>query len=175
MAETKTTLERVYTIPLRKEWMKVPSYKRARKGVLAVKQFLARHMKVSDRNLDNVKLDTYLNNELWSRGSGYSPSHVTVKAIKDGDVVKVTFVEDPAHVRFAKARHEKRLVKNEKKAPKAEEKVQEAKTTEETKAEAEKEASVAVANEKAAEQQAKASKHVTKAKQPEIHRMALKK
>ena len=50
MAEEKT-LERTYNVPLRKEFLKVPKYKRAKKAVKALKQFLAKHMKS-----DNVKI-----------------------------------------------------------------------------------------------------------------------
>ena len=72
MAETTQTqksVEREYVIPLRKEWSKVPKYKRAAKSVKAVKKFIARHMRVPERDADKVKLDVYLNNELWFRGS----------------------------------------------------------------------------------------------------------
>src|SRR3989344_5974094 len=101
MAETKTnTLEREYTIPLRKEWTKVPSYKRTAKAVKAIKEFIAKHMKVTNRDLDLVKIDSYLNNEVWYRVGGTPPSRVTVKATKIGEEVKVTFVTDPEHVKF---------------------------------------------------------------------------
>ena len=75
MAETKTQtvkemqkLEREYIIPLRSEWRKVANYRRTGRAVKAIKKFIAKHMKVPDRDLDKVKLDMYLNNELWFRG-----------------------------------------------------------------------------------------------------------
>ena len=37
-------LERTYNVPLRKEWLKVPKYKRAKKAVTALRQFLVKHM-----------------------------------------------------------------------------------------------------------------------------------
>ncbi len=176
MVETKPILERVYVIPLRKEWVKVPYYKRARKGVVAVKEFIARHMKVPDRDTSKVKLDVYLNNEMWFRGPKYSPSKIKVKAIKEGDIVKVTFVEVPKHVAFEKAKHERFHKKAEKKKeePKVEDKKEE-KTEEQKKEEAEKEKSTAIVKEHQLEQQAKIEKHVTKPRGPEIKRMSLKK
>ena len=69
MTEIKQTLERTYVIPLKKEWSKVPSYKRTRKAIVAIKEFIARHMRVYDRDLDKIKIDSYLNNEIWARGS----------------------------------------------------------------------------------------------------------
>ena len=43
--EKKIILERVYNVPLRKEWLKSPKNKRAKKAVTALKKFLVRHMK----------------------------------------------------------------------------------------------------------------------------------
>jgi ribosomal protein L31E len=163
MAENKNSnvLEREYTIPLRKEWTKVPRYKRTAKSIKAIKEFIAKHMKVPNRDLDMVKIDSYLNNEVWYRGSTKAPARVSVKAIKSGDVVRVTFVEDPERVKFARERHSRKHFKTEKKvtAP-AQEKKEDVKTEEEKKVESEKEKSAAIANEKLAEQQAKTQKHV---------------
>lgn len=172
MAET-THLERTYTIPLREACMKVPIYKRARKGVVTIKEFIARHMKVTNRDVNKVKLDVYLNNEIWYRGPKNAPAKVTVKATKKGDLVHVTFVEMPAHVKFAHAKHSKMHKKAEKKESKQEEKKEQ--TAEEKKAEEEKEKSAALVKEQQIEQQTKAAKHTTKAKTLEIKRMALKK
>ena len=161
MAETKTsTLEREYTIPLRKEWTKVPSYKRTSKAVKAIKEFIAKHMKVANRDLDNVKIDSYLNNEVWHRGVSTPPANITVKAIKKGDIVHVTFVNDPERVKFARERHARKHIKADKKVTAPEVKKEDAKTDEEKKAEDEKEKSNAIANEKIAEQQANVQKHV---------------
>lgn len=162
MAETQTNkFEREYTIPLRREWTKVPGYKRTAKSVKAIKEFIAKHMKVPNRNLDLVKIDSYLNNEIWYRGSRNAPARVTVKAIKTGDEVKVTFVTEPEHVKFARERHERRNVKITKKAVAPEVKKEE-KTEEQKKEEVEKEKSAALANEKIAEVKAKETKHVAK-------------
>lgn len=175
MADTQK-LEREYIIPLKREWMKVPSYKRARKAVKTIKQFIAHHMKVTDRDISKVKLDVYLNNELWSRGSRYAPSRVRVKAIRKDGNITVTFADVPAFVAFTKEKAERRHKKAEKKKEeKAEEKPAEAKTEEEKKEESEKEKSAAIVKELAAEQQAKDLKRTTKAKETQIRRMALKK
>ena len=169
MAETKTaTLEREYVIPLRREWTKVPNYKRTAKSIKAIKEFIAKHMKVTNRDVNNVRIDSYLNNEIWFRGAGTPPARVRVKAIKEGDIVRVTFVQDPERVKFARERHARKHVKTEKKVTAPEVKKEDIKTEEQKKSETEKEQSVAVANEKIAEQQAKAEKHV--ARDPKAHK-----
>lgn len=77
MADAKK-IERSYTIPLRREFLKVPRYKRAKKATAAVKQFLAKHMKSED-----VKVGTSINEKVWENGMRNPPSKVRVQAVKD--------------------------------------------------------------------------------------------
>lgn len=73
--------ERTYVIPLRKEWLKTVKYKRAKKAVRAIKEFLMRHMKAAE--MDKVKIGTYLNLELWKHSIKRPPSRVKITATKD--------------------------------------------------------------------------------------------
>jgi large subunit ribosomal protein L31e len=73
-------LERTYIIPLRKEWLKAPKYKRAKKAMSAVKEFLAKHMKS-----DNIKIGTNLNMKLWERGIKSPPHKIKVSVTKEDD------------------------------------------------------------------------------------------
>ena len=173
MAETKLEIE--YVIPLRKAWHKAPEYERARKAIKEIKKFIAHHMKVIDRDLSKVRLDVFFNNEIWFRGRRKPPAKVRVKATKEGEIVRVDFVEIPEHVKFLKSKLGKLHKKSEKKEEKKEEIKPEQKTEEEKKDEKEKEKSVAEAHVKEAEQQAKVQKHLTKKKETSFHRMALKK
>jgi len=181
MAEKEKTnkTEREYVIPLRRHWIHSQEYKRASKAVKAIKEFIARHMRVQDRDLDKVKVDTYLNSEIWFRSAGKPPARIKVKAIKEGEIVRVELAEMPKHLKFHKAKAEKVHKKAEKKEePKVEEKkTEEVKTEEQKKDEKEKEQAVAEANTKIAEQQAKAQKHVGKMDKAKSHpqRMALQK
>jgi large subunit ribosomal protein L31e len=184
---TERTTEKEYVIPLRKKWAKVARYKRTSKSVKAIKEFIARHMRVPDRDTGKVKLDVYLNNELWFKGSNNPPTKIKVRAVKEkeGDV-RVELVEIPENVKFLKAKQEKRHKKVEKKKEekpavkekledKIEEKKEGEKTEEDKKEEKEKEKSVEQAQIKAAEQAAKVQKHVVKGKEPQVQRKALKK
>jgi large subunit ribosomal protein L31e len=177
MAEHKQTkIEREYVIPLRRFWMNVPEYKRAAKAVKTVKEFIARHMKVQDRNLDNVKVDTYLNSEIWFRSAGKPPAKIKVKVVKEGEIVSVHLAEIPEHLKFHKSKAEKRHKKSEKKEAKPEVKAEETKSEEQKKDEKEKETSTAILHEKEAKQDLKAQ---TKAGKPDKvqhpQRMALQK
>ncbi|MEM4328014.1 MAG: 50S ribosomal protein L31e, partial [Candidatus Woesearchaeota archaeon] len=71
-------LERSYIIPLRKEWIKAPRYKRAKKAVSAVREFLMKHMKAND-----VKIGPQLNLAIWKRGIRNPPAKIKVSARKD--------------------------------------------------------------------------------------------
>ena len=75
-------LERTYNVPLRKEWLKVPKYKRAKKAVKALKQFLARHMKAE---LSDVRIGSYANLKIWERGMRNPPHHIKINVTKDDE------------------------------------------------------------------------------------------
>lgn len=182
MAENKEQkLEREYVIPLRREWLRVPRYERTGRAVKAIKKFIARHMKVQDRDFKKIKLDVYLNNEIWFRGRKKPPAKIKVKATKEGDIVTVQFVEEPQYVKFLKVRHEKLHKKLEKKVEKKIEKKSEEKKVEKTeeqkKEESEKRKASAEQKEMQVKQDVKAEKHSTKIDKHKTQprRMALQK
>lgn len=81
--------ERTYVIPLRKEFIKAPNYKKTKKAVTAIKSFLIRHMKG-----DEIKIGQHLNNFLWTKGNKNPPPRVKVKAMKDDkNIVRVELPE----------------------------------------------------------------------------------
>ena len=185
MAETKKDkLEREYIIPLRRGWKRVPRYKRANKAIKTIKEFLARHMKIRDRDLKKIKVDRYLNEVVWFRGIKKPPIKIKVKAIKKGDIVRVELSELPVKLKFKKAREEKiekealELVQKKKTLmEKAKESIRPGeKTEEETSEEAEKKveekekkAAVVEAGRQLEKAAAKRGKHLTKEKRGPKH------
>lgn len=179
MAEKKTTvdkIEREYIIPLRRKWAKVPRYKRANKAIKAIKEFLARHMKVRDRDLNKIKLDKYLNEFVWFRGIKKPPIKIKVKVIQEGEIIKAELAELPEALKFKKARLEKREKKAVEVVSKKKVKAEEPEKTEEKKEEEKKEAeekksAVVEAGKEQAKKAAKTTKHQTKvSKQPKRQR-----
>lgn len=73
-------LERVYNVPLRKEWLKVPKYQRAAKAMRALRAFVLRHMKTEE-----AIIGPFVNMEVWSRGMRNPPHHVKINAVKEED------------------------------------------------------------------------------------------
>lgn len=106
---SKTILERAYVIPLRRETLKVPPFKKANKAIKAVREFISRHMKS-----DNVVIGKYLNLKIWDHGAKNPPNKVKVNAAKD-DKGKV-FVELVDAPKEAKVEEKKPAKKEEKKA-----------------------------------------------------------
>ena len=181
-----TTNEREYTIPLRRSWNKVPRYKRANKAIKTIKEFLVRHMKIRDRDLDKIKIDRYLNEYIWYKGIRKPPAKIKVKVTMEGDIVRAELAELGTKYEFKKSKLERRSQKasesaGKKKSKKAEEKAPE--KTEEEKAEeakesGEKKASVIEAGKKMEKQASKQMKHISggKDKEPKHpHRMSLRK
>ncbi len=115
--KAKTVLERVYNVPLRREFSKVADWRRTEKAVKALKQFIAKHMKS-----DNVVLTKYVNKELWKHGIKNPPHHVKVSAKKDdkGRVV-VELAELPAKAKREIEKQEKAKKEAKKEQPKKEE------------------------------------------------------
>ena len=188
MAKNKTIpSEREYIINLRREIMKVPRYRRTPKAIKAIKQFIAKHMRIPDRDLNKVKIDKWLNQEMWFRGIQNPLTKIKVKAKKEGENIIVSLVDIPEKIKFQIAREEKskkasEKVKEKKKEEKAEiEKRAEEKpeqTEEQKKEEKEKEEAVKEAEIKQADLMAKEQKHVQKikpAKTERIQRKALQK
>lgn len=84
-------MERTYIIPLRKSWLKAQRYRRAKRTVNAVKEFLRRHMKTEE-----VLIGTHLNLFIWKHGMKNPPSRVKVNVSKDDKgVVKVELFGAP--------------------------------------------------------------------------------
>lgn len=119
--KAKVVLEREYNVPLRREFLKVQNNRRAKKAIMALKQFISKHMKT-----ENVLVADFLNKEIWARGIRNPPHHVRVKALKyeDGKVL-VTSVNAPVEKKEDKKAPKKPEAKKEvKPAPKKEEKVE---------------------------------------------------
>ena len=112
--------ERIYTIPLRSEWLKVPDYKRSKKAMTAVRSFLIKHMKS-----ENIKLGRMLNMHVWAQGIKRPPHHVKVTAVKfDDGVVRAELIGYPVE---EKAKEDEKAAK---KAKKTNEKSEEKKAVE---------------------------------------------
>jgi large subunit ribosomal protein L31e len=185
--ENKPVLEREYVVPLRRKTQKVPRYKRAKKAIKVLKEFIAKHMRVEERDLRLVKVDRYLNEEIWFRGIKKPPAKIKVKAIKNSDgSVNIELAEVPKFVQYKKDKQErlqkpaKHLTKSKKQETKVSQKAEEKRTEEgkqDKQEEKQKEESSVEAGLKIQKQEEIKSEHTTKIKSPkqtQIHRKAMK-
>jgi large subunit ribosomal protein L31e len=106
--EQKVELEREYVIPLKRGVLKAPRYRRAKKAIRVIREFLVRHMKVRDRDLRKVKVNIDLNNEIWFRGIKKPANKIKVIAKKIDGIVYAELADIPDVVKFKRARLEKR-------------------------------------------------------------------
>lgn len=93
--------ERVYNVPLRKEFLKVSRYRRTKRAVAALQKFLVRHMKCS-----TVKIGKTLNEDLWKHGIQNPPHHVKIHTVKKEGVAYAELFGTP--IEFEKKKEEKK-------------------------------------------------------------------
>ncbi|MBM3233553.1 50S ribosomal protein L31e [Candidatus Pacearchaeota archaeon] len=159
--EDKIVLEREYVVPLRKKWLNSPEYKRVNKAMKALKQFLVRHMKIYDRDLKKIKIDKYLNEEMWMRSIRKPMNKIKIKAKKfESGIVKAELAEIPEFIKWKIEKEKKKSAGKIEKKPEPEKKPEEKKeTAEEQKAKEEKKEAVKEAGLKQAEKVARERKH----------------
>jgi large subunit ribosomal protein L31e len=108
------TDEKIFTIPLRKEFLKVPMYKRSKKATTAIKQYLMKHMKSND-----VRIEIDLNNEIWAKGNRSPPPRIKVKAMKDDKgLVRAQLIDFEFDIPKDTKKEKKKETKEEKKEEK---------------------------------------------------------
>ncbi|MFC1769156.1 50S ribosomal protein L31e [Nanoarchaeota archaeon] len=89
--ESKIVLERTYNVPLRSEFLKISRYRRAKKAVTALKEYVVKHMKSKE-----VKIGKHVNHLIWKHGIKNPPHHVKVICKKNSEgLVNVEMVDPP--------------------------------------------------------------------------------
>lgn len=146
-------LKRVYNVPLRRGFLKTPKWKRTKKAVKVLKEFLAKHMKT---DIENVKIGGNLNESLWKHGIRNPPHHVKISAVKDKDGIVKAELEGVEYQTFKKVKKEKKgalgemvgKLKSKDEEPKQVEKEKKIKTKDKLKQRKEQETKVEIEKEK---------------------------
>ncbi|MDG6985650.1 MAG: 60S ribosomal protein L31 [Nitrososphaerota archaeon] len=94
LSEEKTEeLTRTYVVPLGVVY-EAPPYRRAKKAVMAIRDFATRHMKANQ-----VSIDVEVNELIWAKGIKHPPRRITLEMQRDEDgVVKVKLPAAPEKV-----------------------------------------------------------------------------
>jgi len=88
--------EKIFTVPLRKDWLKVPKYQRSRKTKDSLKAYLVKHLK------KDVRIGKYLNSEIWARGNKNPPASVKIRIDEDKDKLTAELINAPKEVKEEK-------------------------------------------------------------------------
>jgi len=86
--------ERIYNVPLRKDWIKVPRNKRARKSISTIRMFLKRHMKG-----EKIVISQGINHAIWYRGIERPPGKIKIRASKDSEGTVSARLPDEAEMK----------------------------------------------------------------------------
>lgn len=108
-------IERTYTIQLRKGWLKVPKWRRAKRAISDIKTYLQKHTKANE-----VKLDSWINEKVWQHGGRNPPSKIMLKVSFDKEKAVAELPELSAK---AKRHIEEKSKTEEHKKKKVEEKI----------------------------------------------------
>ncbi|MHA1510807.1 MAG: 50S ribosomal protein L31e [Promethearchaeota archaeon] len=73
--------ERYYVVPLARTFQRVPRWKRSKKAMIALREFLTRHMKPEG----DVYISQELNERVWENGIKNPPRKIRVRVTKSVD------------------------------------------------------------------------------------------
>ncbi|HIH31138.1 TPA: hypothetical protein HA235_00370 [Candidatus Woesearchaeota archaeon] len=118
-------IERTYIVPLRKGFINKARYKKAKKAVSTLQEFLKQHMKS-----DKIRIGKNLNEYLWKHGIKNPPHHVKVSVIKEDDGTVKAELHGFKYDHMKKEEKEKQKDKKESAEKKVEEKKKETKKME---------------------------------------------
>lgn len=80
---------RVYVVPLRRKTETVPTWRRTKKSMKVLKEFILKHTKA-----DKVNVSRWVNELIWGKGGKNIIPRITVKvSLKEEDKVKVAHVD----------------------------------------------------------------------------------
>ena len=75
--------ERYYVVPLARKFQRVPRWKRSKKAIIVLREFLVRHMKPEG----DVYISQELNERVWENGIKNPPRKIRVRCTKSVDGV----------------------------------------------------------------------------------------
>lgn len=102
--------ERIYNVPLRNNWKKVPKWRRSKRASNHLKDFLLRHTKAKE-----IKISNFLNEAIWKHGGENPPGKIKVKVTEDKDGIwKAELAELPERAKRI-IKHKEELEKKTKK------------------------------------------------------------
>ena len=124
-------LERIYVVPLRSAYDS-PRTRRSRKAVKILRSFISRHMKAEEVD---VAISQGVNSIIWKRGIQKPPRKIKVRAVKSGEKVVVSLLDEKVDAKKVEAPKPKKEEAKPAEKPKEEKKPEAAEKPEPKKAE----------------------------------------
>lgn len=93
--------KRVHIIPIRREVVRAPRWKRAKRAINIIREYVQKHYRT-----DDVIIGKHLNEKIWERGSRKPPMKVKVVAVKTDKRVSLELEE-----KYEEKKEEKKTVK----------------------------------------------------------------
>jgi large subunit ribosomal protein L31e len=82
-------MERIYTIPLRRGWLKKPRAHRCPRAIRDIRAFIARHTKA-----ESISLSKAVNEAIWAHGIKKPPSKIKVKVLVENGRAVVSLPDE---------------------------------------------------------------------------------
>ena len=113
-------VDRIYNIPLRRDVVMTPKWRRSKKAINVIQAYLLRHTKVK-----TIKLSRWVNEAVWEKGGKNPPGKITlkVKIDKEKNIAHAELAEIPKKATRkleVKKKEEEKARKVEEKKPKIE-------------------------------------------------------
>jgi large subunit ribosomal protein L31e len=109
----KVNESRVYIVPLRKGFLPTPRWRRSKRAMRILRQFILKHTKA-----EKVIISKWINEEIWANGGRNPPGKIKVKVVlKEEDKIRVAHTDLdvlPARSARVKQKAEKKLSLKEK-------------------------------------------------------------
>ena len=112
----KVNESRDYIVPLRKGFLPTPRWRRSKRAMSLLRQFILKHTKA-----EKVIISRWINEEIWANGGRNPPGKIKVKVVlkEEGDKVKIRVAHTdldvlPARSTRVKQKAEKKLSLKEK-------------------------------------------------------------
>ena len=96
--------EKIYTVPLRRGFLKVAKYDRTRKAMTTLKQYLKKHLK------KDVKIGKYLNLEIWKYGRKNPPSKIKIRVEEEKENLIAELINAPREKKVEEKKEKKAKV-----------------------------------------------------------------
>lgn len=124
--ETTVKIEREFNVPLKKAFERTKA-KRANKAVNLLKKFMKKNFRISE---EKILVSNLVNEEIWKHGMAHIPRRIKVKAVLEGEILRVLLPKEKMPEKKEKKKKEEKTKEETEKEKEMEKKKEEKKEME---------------------------------------------